>query len=218
MKRMTLGLSIAALILASAGYAAEEHMRAAQPETRADARARAEHLFDKLDLNHDGKLDKADRAIRINEMFDRFDANHDGAISRDEFAAAHEHMHEHMMDHDQPGPGPGHPDKDRAGHPDGDDHGGHMGHWGHDHREPGGLVMLILQRADPGHTGTVSRDGFVGAALSLFDQADTNHDGILTPDEHRAAAQAMGQHMRAEWQQHGGPSGDSPPPPPPPAH
>jgi hypothetical protein len=72
---------------------------------------------------------------------------------------------------------------------------------------------LILQRADPGHTGTVTRDAFIAAALSLFDQADTNHDGTLTPEEHRAAAQAIRQQMRAHMEQHGGPDGDMPPPP-----
>ncbi len=179
MKRMTLGFSALLLVLAGAGFAAEEHPETPQPETRAEAQARAGALFDKLDLNHDGKLDEGDRALRVNQMFDRLDTNHDGSISRDEFAAAHMRQRG---------------DDDVAhGHPGGD----HMGHWGYGHRELGGLVMLVLHRADPEHVGTITRDAFVKAALSLFDQADTNHDGVLTPEEHRAAADAMRQQMQA---------------------
>jgi len=202
MKRMALGIATA-MLLAGTAFAAEGHWQPGQPQTRAEARARAEHLFDKLDLNHDGKLDQADRAARINEMFDRIDTNHDGVISRAEFAQAHEKMHERMMGAEHGGmdhPGMG-----------GNDEGGHMGHGGHiGHGERAGLVMLILHRADPGHTGIVTRDAFVRAALSLFDQADTNHDGVLTPGEHRAFAQAMRQQMQARWQQHSG-SGEAMP-------
>jgi Ca2+-binding EF-hand superfamily protein len=210
MKRMTLGLSALVLILAGTAVAADEHMAGPQPETRAEAQLRAGALFDKMDLNHDGKLDQADRAVRVNQMFDRIDTNHDGMISRDEFAAAHEHEHGMGPGHDiGGGPGSGAGAGPGGWHPGGE----HMGHWGYDHRELDGLVMMILHRADPGHTGTVTRDGFVAAALALFDQADTNHDGILTPEEHRAAAEAMRQHMRAHMG-HGGPGGDMPPPPP----
>ena len=86
---------------------------------------------------------------------------------RAEFAEAHEHvMGAGHGDMEHPGMAGGHEDGDMS----------HMGHGG----ERAGLVMLILLRADPGHTGVVTRDAFVRAALSLFDQADTNHDGILT--------------------------------------
>ena len=209
MKRMTWAVS-AAVILAGTAVAAVEQPAAPQAETRAEAQARAGALFDKLDLNRDGKLDQADQALRINQMFDRLDTNHDGMISRDEFAAMHAHEHGMGPDHDM---GPGHP----GGGPDGWHHdGAHMGHWGYDHRELDGLVMMILHRADPAHTGTVTRDAFVAAALALFDQADINHDGILTPEEHRAAATVMRQQDMAAHTHHGGPSGDMPPPTPPP--
>ncbi len=225
MKRLTLGISAAVLVVAGTAFGtagAQEQHEAGQNLTRAEAQARAEHLFDKLDVNHDGKLDEADRAARdsqrINEIFDRLDTNHDGKISREEFAAAHEHMRGH--DHGAEHPGPDHP----AGpdHPgiSGDHPGGHMGHWGEGHHEMHGLVMLILHRADPNHAGFVTRDAFVRAALSLFDEADTNHDGIETPEEHRAAMQALHEKMRARWQEHHGQDEGGPgqQPPAPPAH
>ena len=141
MKRMALGISAVVLMLADAGFAAQES-QAMSSETRAQAQARAGHLFDKRDLNHDGKLDQADRAARLNEMFDRIDANHDSAISRAEFVEAHKDM----MGHDHFGMAGEHP-------------GGHR------------LAMLILHRADPGHTGAVSRDAFVNAALAAARQS-----------------------------------------------
>ena len=95
-------------------------------------------------------------------------------------------------------------------------HDGPMGHWGYDRRELDGLIMLILHRADPGHTGAVTRTTFVGAALALFDQADTNHDAVLTPAEHQAFAQAMRRQMHEHGDEpHGGPGADMPPPRPP---
>ncbi len=207
MQRMALGLSAAVLILAGTTFAAEEHTAAAQPQTRAEAQAAAGQLFDKLDLNHDGKLDQADRAVHSNELFDRLDTNHDGVISREEFGAAHADGmgHEH-----------GGPDHDMADPDKGDGHPGGRhasGHRGHDRGERDGLVMLILHRADPGHTGTVTRDTFVGAALALFDQADTNHDGILTPAERQAAARAAREQMGAGMERHGGWEHDDMPPP-----
>lgn len=207
MKRVILGYPAALLVLAGAGLAAQEHSAAAQPETRVEAQTRAGALFDKLDFNHDGKLDDADRAERRNAMFDRLDTNHDGLISRDEFAAAH-----HASGRDQPGP------EHLGGDQPGGDHSGHMhvGHWDYGHRELDGLVMLIMRRADPGRTGTITRDAFVKAALSLFDQADTNHDGVLTPAEHHAAAEAMRGQMLTHHHGSDGNRDEFPPSPPPP--
>jgi Ca2+-binding EF-hand superfamily protein len=59
--------------------------------TRAQVVAMANAHFDRMDLNKDGRLDRADReamhAKMAADMFDRTDANHDGTISRDEWNA-----------------------------------------------------------------------------------------------------------------------------------
>ena len=179
--------------------------------TRDEARDHANKLFDRLDVNHDGKLDAADRMAHESAMFDRIDTNHDGSISREEFIAAHDHMggpgdmegrdHEEMdhdMDHDRG------PDQGGLGH-------GGMDHGGMDHRmDRMEMVGAILHNADPAHTGTVTRDAFVASALDLFDKADTNHDGQLTPDEIRAGRMAMRAHWREAMQHHH--DDDMPPP------
>ena len=78
--------------------------------TRAEAQAKAQTMFDKMDVNHDGVLNQADREAQHGADVRRIDANHDGAISRDEFMAAHQRMGhggeqrgDHRMDADRQG-------------------------------------------------------------------------------------------------------------------
>jgi len=179
MNRFTLGLSLATLVVAT-GIAIAQPAPIQRPlppgmareVTRDEARAGAEKLFAAMDLNHDGKLDTADREVHMGRMFDRIDVNHDGSISRAEFFAAHkESMERREAPSDE---GPARMMRMRA-------------------MEMGGQ---ILREADPQHTGSVSHDAFVAAALALFDKADANHDGKVTPEERRAAmTSSMSGHM-----------------------
>lgn len=94
MRKLTLAFSTAALALSGAAFAqtapAERPARAAMPDmTRADAQARAEQMFARMDANQDGTLNEADRAARQAAMFDRIDADNNGSISRAEFDAMH---------------------------------------------------------------------------------------------------------------------------------
>ena len=196
--------------------AAPTHEHHQQNLTRAQAQADAGKLFDRIDVNHDGKIDAADRTAHLDAMFDKLDTNHDGVISRDEFRAAHEHGPEMGMamgragDHDRRhgddagappagGPGRGQP---HFGQVRRQGHDGWRGHQGH------GMMLagIIMHMADPNHSGSVSRDAFVGAALKLFDETDTNHDGVVTGEERAAErgrlAYRMRDAMRARWQAH----------------
>jgi hypothetical protein len=70
----------------------------------------------------------------------------------------------------------------------------------------GMMLMEVGKLADPQHTGTITRQAFVDAALKLFDEADANHDGKLTRAERRAAF--MQHHPRMGHRfGHGGPEG-----------
>ena len=196
MKKKTLiGLSALALGLAGAAYAADE-MPGGDPlgdktVTKAEFMAKGAAMFDKMDANHDGKLDAADRAAHEGEMFDKADTNHDGALSRDEVMAAHQQ-------------GPDGEGKHRGGH-----EGGMRGEHG------GGMMML--QMADTNHDGAVSRDEFLAAHAKHFDMMDANHDGQISPEERKAAREKM--HAMGGGMRHGrhgdAPMGDMPPPPPP---
>ena len=94
MKKLTLALSAAALALSAAAYAAPEGPMADpmgdQTVTRAEVEAKARAMFDKMDVNHDGKLDRADREAHQAEQFKKMDTDGNGAISPAEFAAAHD--------------------------------------------------------------------------------------------------------------------------------
>lgn len=194
MKKIVLGLGLTATALAGTAYAAQAGALGPQARammadplgkatiTRAEAETRAGQLFDRLDVNHDGKLDQADRDARMMQRFDQIDTNHDGSISRQEFLAMHQHMAQRGPDgmhHDGPGMG---------------GNGEHMGHhMGHHAMGHGGMKMgmALLGQADANHDGAITRQEFMAAALKRFDAADTNHDGKVTLDERRAAFRAM---------------------------
>ncbi|MGB7654181.1 MAG: EF-hand domain-containing protein [Novosphingobium sp.] len=202
MKTKILGLSLAALGLAGAAYAAAPQAPADalgdKTVTKAEFIAKHGEMFDKMDANRDGKLDAADRTAHMGQMFDMADSDHNGSLSRAEFGAMH-----------QRGPG-----GDMA---PGKGMGKGMGHGG-DH----GMGMKMLGMADANHDGAVTRDEFLAGAGQHFDMMDANHDGSLTKAERAAARAKMGggKH-RAGRGGHGGqpmgdhPMGDMPPPPPP---
>lgn len=208
MKQILIGLSLAALTAAGAAAAQDRmkdrmqgaDMMGGKTITRDEAAAQAAKMFDRLDTNHDGKLDSADRQAEMQQhkaaMFDKLDTNHDGMISRDEFMAA--------------GPGgPGEPGMDKPGPMGGK---GRMGGWRQDGGERGGERggahgEMMMAMADANHDGVVTRDEFVAARLKMFDMADTNHDGQLTPEERKAAHASMRGAMGGRM--HG--DGDMPP-------
>lgn len=217
MKRFTLALSAAALALtAAAGGAAlaQQHdmkhgMRGMMGDpmgdatiTRPEAQAKAAAMFDKLDVNHDGKLDQADRAAKIAEHFDRMDTNHDGSLSRDEFVASHQNMGREGMGHEGMEPGK-------------------MGGEGHGKMGRPGMGMMggMMGAMDANHDRTITRAEFTAGALTRFDAADANHDGKLTKEERRAAMRAHMQERRGKMGGMGGmegpmPMGDAAPPAP----
>lgn len=174
MRKLT--LSIAAATLATAGVAgvayAAPGMMGKADQTRTDAKAKADAMFAKMDVNGDGKIDKADRAAMQTKMFDGIDTNNDGTISKDEFAAA----------------GPG-----KKG-PDGNMRGERRGKFGHHDGKRG---MMMMRMADTNKDGVVTKTEFEAAALKHFDMADTNHDGTVTAAERQTARDAM----KAKWQQ-----------------
>ena len=224
MKKSTLAASAAVLLTASTALYAI-YPAFAEPGrdpmgdatvTWADAKAKADMMWTKLDVNKDGVLNEADREAKMAEMFDMIDTNHDGSISKAEFM---EH-HKKMMEGGWKG------EKGRDGAPGGfppPPPGAGMGMM----MGPGAhMLHEMAEKADTNHDGTITRAEFDAAAKARFDAADTNHDGKLTPAERRAAWMAMrGEHggswgrgTRGHGMGHGmgGDMDDMPPPPPPP--
>jgi len=219
MKKTTLAATAAVLLTASTALYAT-YPAFAEPGrdpmgdatiTWADAKAKADAMWTRLDVNKDGVLNQADREAKMAEMFDMIDTNHDGSISKAEFM---EH-HKKMMD------GPGWRGKGRDGTPSdmpppppGAGMGMMMGPGAH-------MLHEMAEKADANHDGTITRAEFDAAAKARFDAADTNHDGKLTAAERRAAWMQMRKEhggwrgMRGGRGMHGD-MGDMPPPPPPP--
>lgn len=195
MRKLTFALGAAALAIAGAAFAqpstpahdgAQRHQHG--PMTRADAEARADKLFARLDANGDGKLDRGDRAARQDKRFARLDTDGNGAISRDEFtAAAGKRFAEKAQGQD------GH----RAGHRT--FQGRNVAWRGHRGRGHGALAMAG-KMADTNRDGAISKDEFKTAALAMFDRADANRDGTITPDERKQMRdqhrEHRGQHRR----------------------
>lgn len=133
--------------------------------TRAQAMQMANSHFDRMDVNKDGKLDRADReamhARMASEMFDRTDANHDGMISRDEWNAGAAKM---AQMHGGPG------------------------------MRGGPMMRHMGMMADADGDRAISRDEFQKRALEHFDRVDANHDGTISAAEREQAHAAMREH------------------------
>lgn len=181
MKKLTIGLSVAALTLAGVAYAAPGQRGDADNNgtlSRAEAQTHANEMFAKMDANKDGKLDAADREARQSAMFDRIDTNKDGQISRQEFAAGRDG---------------GRPGAEQAGQrPDGKHRMGDRGGrgWGGP-GGPGGPRGDMMQMADTNKDNAISQSEFSAAALQHFDRADANKDGQVTKEERQAAFKEM---------------------------
>ncbi len=191
MKKIALGLSLAALSIGGVAYAAHHDGPDADGDrtvTRAEAQTHAAEMFAKMDVNKDGRIDQVDRtaheiAMR-NEHFTKLDTNKDGSISRAEFDAAHSGGHE-------------------GGHGKGDQRmggmgmgGAMMGGGGHGKGHRGGMKMK--QMADTNKDQAISREEFSAAHLKHFEMTDANKDGKITPDERRAARAKMREQMRGK--------------------
>jgi Ca2+-binding EF-hand superfamily protein len=69
---------------------------------------------------------------------------------------------------------------------------------------------MMARMADTNKDGQITRAEYDTAVKAHFDKVDKNHDGKITPDERKAARDAM----RAMHQDRMGGEGDGPPPPP----
>lgn len=172
--------------------APQDGPRMRAPETRAELKTQLEARFDRMDANHDGKIDEKDpearRAARIAEHFAEIDTDKNGAISKAEFAAAEEHR--------------------------GPPEGGPMGRPGRamlfNHRGREGIMMMrgrlpfapppggfeprgpMAGGPDRKPGEALSKSDFVNQGLARFDKVDTDHDGKISAAERDAARPMRG--------------------------
>ncbi|HUD27476.1 MAG TPA: EF-hand domain-containing protein [Novosphingobium sp.] len=215
LKKLTLGLSAAALTIGgvACAQAPANPPKMERPKidadgdgivTRAEAQAAATAMFAKLDVNKDGKLDKADRELARQQMrdakFAKLDANNDGAISKAEFSADRGPQGGPDGGPDGPPP-PGGPRGEGPGKDgrEGRSGWGQPGHhgFGKGGHGPRGGMMAMARQADTNNDGAISQAEFMAAATKRFDAEDANKDGKVTQAERQAAREAK----KAEWQQ-----------------
>lgn len=183
---------IIAAALASAGFVsvaaveplfAQENAAPSPEETRAQALARADERFDRLDTNKDGKL------------------------SPDELMAARGPRGDMPPPPPPPPPGaegapppaegappPPPPSDDRRG-------------------MPGRFGQRMFARLDTNGDGFISQDEYRAMAGERFDRIDTNHDGKIDADEREAARDAMMDRMGGRHGRGAPPPDGAPPPP-----
>lgn len=166
------------------------------PTTRADATARADARFDRLDADKDGKLTGQDRAARAKERADRMfaalDTDKNGQISRTEFDAGRAKAHEGFAERRQA--------KAEAGKM-----GEHRGHQMRGHRWGGRMGTMggsgggegWFAKADANKDGKLTLAEMQAGPLQWFDSVDANKDGTISPEERKAAFDKMRQ-ARAE--------------------
>jgi len=190
MRKLTLSLVAGAAALAAGGIANAQPVQAPrQPMTRTAVEQRADRLFDRLDANHDGKLDQADREARQKARFDRADANHDGQVSYAEFTVARTDAEHARKDRfAQRG--------ERFGQNVRGEHRMAHNRFGHGRFRGRGGALGMIQMADADKDGAVTKAEFQARMLQRFDRLDTNHDGTVTRDEAKAARD----NMRQQWQ------------------
>ena len=160
-----------------------------QSQDRSDVAAKIKARFAALDADRDGAVTKAEtgamRDKRMADMRDQhfkaMDSNSDAMISRAEFDAGHAAGPPHH------GSGMGH----GKGHGRGEGKGRHHMGAGMEPMGPQSGSGRMFERADANKDGKVTEAEMLTSALTRFDAADSNQDGTLTPDERRAARQAM---------------------------
>ena len=160
------------------------------PETRQQVIERVQQRFERLDLNHDGRVTGDEirqaraqmRQQMQDRMFDRMDLNHDGSITREEMAQAHAQMRERMQQH----------------RGQGEAHGMGRGPMGRHRMGMGmGMGMGDGPRGEGrfGAQGDFTLDQMRDRALQRFDRLDLNHDGVVTAAEREQARAQMRSRM-----------------------
>ena len=132
--------------------------------TRDQIEGYATQMFERMDVNRDGFVNRADQELRNRARFDRLDADNDGVLSFAEFNVRREISPFVRSDSArfESGPRAGGAARARTG------------------------MNLMRFWFDRNAEGSVSQAEFTAAALQWFDNADANGDGRLTAQERRA--------------------------------
>ncbi|WBX84851.1 EF-hand domain-containing protein [Sphingosinicella microcystinivorans] len=186
------------------------------PQTRADLEKKIAERFAAADANKDGAVTEAELKARAEarraeidktvaeartRVFESMDADKNGQVSRQEWDSHHAGMKAKWKERRETASADG---KDRGAWMKGgrDGRKGHrmMHRGGHDGFGGfgGGFGAKWIESADANKDGRVTLAEAKAKPLARFDAADTNKDGTLSPEERKAAREAMRAERRAE--------------------
>jgi Ca2+-binding EF-hand superfamily protein len=219
-KHALVGVALAALAAGTAGVAQTAKPPRARAnyfatnELRTDVPKHVDKMFARLDVNHDGFVDKSEIAAaqtqfearmeksaptRAARLFDRLDTNHDGQITQAEVDAARAARNAGkpvpVKASRRSGPSPlfARADANKDGiltraEFDAAVASGKVKP--HHANMRGGSMARLFDSADADKDGRMSLAEAQRVALEHFDAGDLNHDGTLTPQERRQSQSA----------------------------
>jgi Ca2+-binding EF-hand superfamily protein len=150
-------LLICASLLLSAGIARSDDPEKPKPAPGQERKLDPDKLFDRLDKNKDGFIDKDEAPEKFKERFDKLDTNNDGKISKEEFKqamAARQRRQGNKGGQPQPGAGNG---------------------------------DALFERLDKNKDGFLDKDEATDRLKERFDKLDTNKDGKISKEEFQQA-------------------------------
>lgn len=165
---------LAALLLATAALAALPAFADETPARsgRPDRTARQQALFDRLDLNKDGFIDRDESKTARLAVFERIDANKDGKLTTDELSQGRR------------GPAPRSASGDVNSRRDGAPPTA-AGPTGDERRRV--RAERLVQRLDSDKDGAISRAEWLAVDEAQFARRDADKDGKLAFEEWRFA-------------------------------
>jgi len=167
-------VSLIAALALGAGVASADATK-----TKGDKAGRGHGMFQRLDVNKDGKVTKAEAKKVADERFAKLDANNDGAITEAEAKEFRESMRaEHQ--------------KKRGDKADGKSCEGKHG----DKRAHRGAGLF--KKSDANNDGKITRAEAAAMEAKRFARLDTNNDGVITQAEAKAAHKARRDGSRNE--------------------
>jgi Ca2+-binding EF-hand superfamily protein len=158
-------------LVLTAGAAWGDDTSKPKPNQGQERKVDPDKLFDRLDKNKDGYIDKDEAPPRLKERFDQIDTDKDGKISKEEFKQAMA-----LMQQFRGGAG-GKPKPGQGGAPNPD---------------------TLFDRLDKNKDGFIDKSEAPEKLKEHFDQIDTNKDGKISKDEFRQAMQLLMRNRKGE--------------------
>ncbi len=153
------------------GFARADDAEKPKPGQSRDRKVDPDKLFDRLDKNKDGFIDKEEAPERLKEHFDKLDTNKDGKISREEFKQSMSLLQQFRGGSGgKPRPGQGGAGKGEA----------------------------LFERLDKNKDGYLTKEELPEKLKEHFDKMDANKDGKISKEEFQQSLKLIREQRKGE--------------------